>query len=59
MSKSTKSTGRKSAPKVINYLEQWETRYGSSTRVVTRKSGKFVTNVSLTGLLREANGRIR
>jgi hypothetical protein len=45
MSKSTKS-----APKVFNYLETWDTRYGMSQRVVTRQAGKFVTNVSLTAL---------
>jgi hypothetical protein len=45
MSKSTKP-----APKVFNYLETWDTRYGMSQRVVTRQSGKFVTNVSLTAL---------
>jgi hypothetical protein len=40
----------KTAPKVFNYLETWDTRYGMSQRVVTRQSGKFVTNVSLTAL---------
>ena len=39
----------KKAP-VFNYLEKWETRYGTSERVVTRQNGRFVTNVSLTGL---------
>jgi len=33
-------------------LENWNTRYGTSTRLVTRdKLGKIVDNVSLTGLL--------
>ena len=53
MSKSTKSP----APKTYNYLEQWNTRYGSSTRIVTRQQGKFVTNVSFTGLLKQADKR--
>lgn len=44
MSKSKKN------PKIYNYLETWDTRYGMSQRVVTRQSGKFVTNVSLTAL---------
>jgi len=52
MSKSTKSTP---APRIYNYLEQWNTRYGSSTRIVTRQQGKFVTNVSFTGLLKSAS----
>lgn len=33
-----------------NYLEQWDTRYGLSDRVVIRQAGKFVTNVSLSAL---------
>ena len=53
MVKSTKSP----APKTFNYLEQWNTRYGSSTRIVTRESGRFVTQVSFTGLLRAADKR--
>lgn len=52
MAKSTKSTARK-----FNYLEQWNTRYGSSTRIVTRESGRFVTQVSFTGLLKSADKR--
>jgi hypothetical protein len=33
------------------YLEQWDTRYGLSERVVIRDTnGKFVDNVSLTAL---------
>ena len=53
MSKSTKST----VPTTFNYLEQWNTRYGSSTRIVTRKSGKFVNQISFTGLLKAADKR--
>ena len=37
---------------VFNYLETWNTRFGKSERVVTRQNGKFVTNVSITGLKR-------
>lgn len=40
----------KKPQKIYNYLETWDTRYGMSQRVVTRQSGKFVTNVSLTAL---------
>jgi hypothetical protein len=50
--KSTKSTARN-----INYLEQWRTRYGSSTRIVTRNQGRFVTQVSFTGLMNVADPR--
>jgi hypothetical protein len=50
--KSTKSTARN-----INYLEQWRTRYGVSTRIVTRNEGRFVTQVSFTGLLNAADPR--
>jgi hypothetical protein len=34
-------------------MEVWTTRYGKSTRIVTRtEDGKIVDNVSLTALLR-------
>jgi hypothetical protein len=36
--------------KTIPYLETWETRYGSSQRIVLRKNGKFVDNTSLSAL---------
>jgi hypothetical protein len=52
-SKSTKSTATKS----YNYLEVWNTRFGPSTRIVTRNQGRIVTNVSLTGLLQSADKR--
>lgn len=35
---------------VFNYLEKWNTRYGTSERVVVRQSGRFLTNISLTAL---------
>jgi hypothetical protein len=35
---------------VYNYLEQWSTRYGLSDRIVVRKGGKFITNISLSAL---------
>lgn len=34
----------------FNYLEKWDTRYGVSERLVVRKAGRFVDNVSLTAL---------
>jgi len=52
MSKSTKSTARN-----YNYLEVWNTRFGPSTRIVTRNQGRIVTNVSFTGLLKAADKR--
>lgn len=39
-----------SPARTFNYLETWNTRFGKSERVVTRQNGKFVTNVSITGL---------
>jgi hypothetical protein len=41
---------KKTNAKVYNYLEQWDTRYGMSDRIVIRKNGKFVNNISLTAL---------
>ncbi len=38
---------------VYNYLEKWDTRYGVSERIVIRKNGKFVNNISLTALKNE------
>lgn len=39
--------------KRIPYLEKWETRFGTSERVVIRdENGKFVDNTSLTALRR-------
>lgn len=43
MAKATKA-------KTYPYLEQWDTRYGLSDRVVLRKNGRFVDNISLTAL---------
>ena len=37
-----------------SYLENWDTRYGMSQRVVVRQGGKFVDNISLTALKRGA-----
>lgn len=42
----------KKTQKTYPYLEQWNTRYGLSERVVLRKGGRFVDNVSLTALKR-------
>ena len=35
---------------VIPYLEVWNTRYGTSERVVYRRNGKFIDSVSLDSL---------
>ena len=43
---------KKKAQKTYPYLEQWDTRYGLSERVVLRKGGRFIDNVSLTALKR-------
>ena len=40
---------KKTTP-TYNYLEQWDTRYGLSDRIVIRKNGRFVNNISLTAL---------
>ena len=36
--------------KTYNYLEQWDTRYGMSDRIVVRQGGRFVNTISLTAL---------
>jgi len=43
---------KKKTQKTFPYLEQWNTRYGLSERVVLRKGGRFVDNISLTALKR-------
>jgi hypothetical protein len=35
---------------VIPYLETWNTRYGTSERIVYRQNGKFIDSVSLDAL---------
>lgn len=41
----------KAKMKQYRAIEKWNTRYGTSRRVTTRKSnGRFVDNVSLTAL---------
>jgi hypothetical protein len=48
MSKSTKSTARD-----FRSLEAWDTRFGTSVRVVTRdERGRLVDNVSLAAVLK-------
>lgn len=37
-------------PAVFNYLEKWDTKHGTSERLVVRRAGKFVTNYSITAL---------
>jgi hypothetical protein len=44
------SSRKNSKAKTYPYLETWDTRYGMSQRVVLRKDGKFVDNISLTAL---------
>lgn len=41
---------KKTAAPTFNYLEKWDTKHGTSERVVVRRAGKFVTNYSITGL---------
>jgi hypothetical protein len=41
---------KKPKVKTYAYLEKWDTRYGKSERVVVRKAGRFVDNISLTAL---------
>ena len=35
---------------VVPYLEVWNTRYGTSERVVYRRNGKFIDSISLDSL---------
>jgi hypothetical protein len=35
---------------VIPYLETWNTRYGTSERIVYRQNGKFIDSISLDSL---------
>ena len=37
---------------VVPYLEVWNTRYGTSERIVYRQNGKFIDSVSLSSLRR-------
>lgn len=41
---------KKNEAPLYNYLEQWDTRYGKSERIVVRQAGKFVNNISLSAL---------
>lgn len=41
---------KKKNVRTYSYLEQWDTRYGLSDRIVVRENGKFVDNISLTAL---------
>ena len=50
MSKNQGMKNKKKDIQVYNYLEQWDTRYGLSDRIVVRKNGKFVNNISLSAL---------
>lgn len=35
---------------VVPYLEVWNTRYGTSERIVYRRAGKFIDSISLDTL---------
>ena len=48
LTKVTKKAKREGA--VVPYLEVWNTRYGTSERIVYRKNGKFIDSVSLDTL---------
>jgi len=39
---------------VVPYLETWNTRYGTSERIVYRQNGKFIDSVSLASLRKGA-----
>ncbi len=45
----SKGKGKKEV-RSFAYLEQWDTRNGLSDRVVIRKAGRFVDNISLSSL---------
>ena len=40
---------KKKAPSYA-YMEQWDTRNGLSDRIVIRRGGRFVDNISLSAL---------
>jgi hypothetical protein len=48
LTKVTKKAKREGA--VVPYLEVWNTRYGTSERIVYRKNGKFIDSISLDSL---------
>lgn len=41
---------KKQKAREFAYLEQWDTRNGLSDRIVIRKQGRFVDNISLSAL---------
>jgi hypothetical protein len=43
---------KKNEPK-FSYLETWNTRYGTQTRIVTRVNGKFVDSTPALETLRK------
>lgn len=45
-------TSTTAAPK-FSYLETWNTRYGTQTRVVTRQNGKFIDSTPALETLRK------
>lgn len=47
----TKATKKfKAQGPVVPYLETWNTRYGTSERIVYRQNGKFIDSISLASL---------
>jgi len=44
----------KNQEKKFSYLETWNTRYGSQTRIVTRSNGKFVDSTPALETMRKA-----
>jgi hypothetical protein len=41
---------KKNKARTYAYLEQWDTRFGLSDRVVIREQGRFVDTISLSAL---------
>lgn len=44
---------KKNAAQKFSYLETWNTRYGTQTRIVTRSNGRFVDSTPALETLRK------
>lgn len=44
----------KSKSKKYSYLETWNTRYGTQTRIVTRQDGRFIDSTPALETMRKA-----
>lgn len=44
---------KKSKTPKFSYLETWNTRYGTQTRIVTRQGGKFIDSTPALETLRK------